>query len=412
MFVKVEYLGFYPMGSDVILQNIKIMQEPWNVYKYPTICVGKSKEVSPLCGQVFYVTKGEQTVFFVAIEYGLSKYHVFTISGKTQKRLIKRIKTNRTREDITKKSIFSDLTLLTPSGKIVVPAKLEYDDGDTAKPISKITITYNETEYRGFGTDWLWTDTFANLQKKLPDDVIVACCMTCKHGNMCPYGNEENQLFCMKDIVVESKMNLCDIFDNVLDKDDEYEKRTVTSFGYCDDFAYQSDDYYTYNDYLYPLYKSVSREEAYYYYILLSNGFTDGYDKWLNSYLEAQTPLSDIVLNLSFCGNDVNSTISYLYSYAKEYNRLNEEVVCCLLREFLRIGYLKNRFTKDEVCRLMYKFATTHGDPGEFDGDIWDDMFYMDGYYSFAKDGSISMKKFDELFFGYLYNGTKIPPLH
>ena len=33
MFVKVSYLGFYPLGSDIEINNIKIMQLDWNEYK-------------------------------------------------------------------------------------------------------------------------------------------------------------------------------------------------------------------------------------------------------------------------------------------------------------------------------------------------------------------------------------------
>jgi len=43
----------------------------------------------------------------------------------------------------------------------------------------------------------------------------------------------------------------------------------------------------------------MTREEAYYHKILLMTGFTEGYDAWLDEYLEREDPLSDIVLELS-----------------------------------------------------------------------------------------------------------------
>ena len=335
---------------------------------------------------------------------------IITIIFSVVKKLVKKNRSakvlNNKDNDLTKKIINSGITLLTPSGKIVAPAKLEYDDGEDK--LSKITVIYNGTEYRSYGKEYALEDTFANLQRELPSDVKLACCMTCKHGNMCPFGNAKTDIFCMKDIVVKNKTELCDVFGK---ENDTYNKHSVASFGYCNNFVYQSDDYYTYNSFLYHLYKNVSREETYYYYILLSNGLTDGYNEWLNYFLEKQNPLSDIVLNLSFCGNDINSAIPYLYSYSKEY-KLNDELVCNLLREFLRKCYTENRLTKPDVCRMMYKFAVTHEDPSGYDSDAWNDMLYMDTCYSLAEDGSISMKKFDEIFFAYLYNGTKIPSLH
>ena len=68
---------------------------------------------------------------------------------------------------------------------------------------------------------------------------------------MCPYGNTENQLFCTKDIRIVSKEDMCNLFDQT----DPFEERSVASLDFCDDFVYQSDDYYTYNDYLYQLNK-------------------------------------------------------------------------------------------------------------------------------------------------------------
>lgn len=92
MFVKAKYFGFYPLGADVLLQGTKIMQAVWNAYKPPLIVIGKKNVVSPLFGQMYYVANDNQKVFFVAIEYGLGHYHIFTINEKAQQRLCKRIK--------------------------------------------------------------------------------------------------------------------------------------------------------------------------------------------------------------------------------------------------------------------------------------------------------------------------------
>lgn len=146
------------------------------------------------------------------------------------------------------------VSLLTPTGKVIVPVKIIYDSNeDITNPKSQITLSYDGVEYKGTGIDYLWTDTLADLQTQLPEDVKIACCMTCRHGNMCPYGNVENQLFCTKDLKITSKEDMCNLFDQT----NPFEKRVVASFDYCDDFIYQSDDCYTYNDYLYQLGKRM-----------------------------------------------------------------------------------------------------------------------------------------------------------
>ena len=150
-----------------------------------------------------------------------------------------------------KRLVRANITLLAPTHKITVPAEICYEDDDGIDAVNtvEIKITYNNTVYQGNGTDYLWVDAFADLQKKLPQGLKLACCMTCRHGNMCPYGNRENLLFCTKDLQIHSKDDMIDLFDET-DPDAE---RNVASTDYCDDFVYQSVGFFTYSDYLYEL---------------------------------------------------------------------------------------------------------------------------------------------------------------
>ena len=151
-----------------------------------------------------------------------------------------------------KKVMKCEIPLLTPVEKVFAPIQIVYDDAEIiANPSSEITLRYNGNEYKGNGTDYLWTDTLADLEIKLPTDVRLACCMTCRHGNMCPYGNVENELFCTRDIRINRKEDVCNLFDQT----NPFEERSVASLDFCDNFVYQSDEYYTYNDYLYQLNK-------------------------------------------------------------------------------------------------------------------------------------------------------------
>ena len=154
-----------------------------------------------------------------------------------------------------KKVLRGKVPLLTSNGKTMVPIEITYDDSEAIANLqSEITLLFNEIEYKGYGVDYLWIDTLADLQMKLPKDVKLACCMTCRHGNMCPYGNEENQLICTKGITITSKEDMLDLFDQT----DPFEERAVASLDFCEDFVYQSDDYYTYNDYFYQLNRKMA----------------------------------------------------------------------------------------------------------------------------------------------------------
>lgn len=91
MFAKATYFGFYPLGADVILQGVKIMQKPWNDCRSPLVVFAKKEKCIPFLFEVYYVTENDTTVFFAAQEHGLGHFHIFILSDKAQKKLIKRI---------------------------------------------------------------------------------------------------------------------------------------------------------------------------------------------------------------------------------------------------------------------------------------------------------------------------------
>lgn len=146
-------------------------------------------------------------------------------------------------------------------------------------------------------------------------------------------------------------------------------------------------------------------EDAYYYKNLLMLGFSDGYNEWLNSYLESENPLSNIVLELACCGSNVKDTISLLHNYCAE-QQFDEAVVSDRLRVFFKEAYYSNRLSKEEIISTMYRLALNIGDPGYFDTNLWGNMYYLNYYRSLAQDGIISWDRFDLAFFSYLDHGT------
>lgn len=153
----------------------------------------------------------------------------------------------------------------------------------------------------------------------------------------------------------------------------------------------------------------MRREDAYYYMNLLLLGFSDGYDEWLESYLKTDEPMSDLVIDLYFSGSDVKKIISLLHNYCGE-QELDESVISEKFRLFFKEAYHSGRMVKGEIVSTMYKLVNNIGDPGDwnFDADLWGDMYYLDDYYSMAKDGIISWESFDFAFTSYLDNGTPI----
>ncbi len=97
MFAKVTYLGYHPLGGDLEIDNIKIMQLDWKRLRRPLVCAfGKSIQGgNPTFAYTFVAEGNEKSVFFLANEYEMGKYHIWFFSDKATKKLrdYKKIKT-------------------------------------------------------------------------------------------------------------------------------------------------------------------------------------------------------------------------------------------------------------------------------------------------------------------------------
>lgn len=149
-----------------------------------------------------------------------------------------------------------EIYLDTPAGETSVPVHIIYtedteDEPNIVKniPIASVGIEFDKEAFWGYGKNYFWQDAFADLQKKLPENVKLKCCLTCKHGNMCPVGNFQNELFCTKDVLITQKSDLFFYTEDEQERKKRHRKYTDI----CSDFAYQSEDYFTYNDWLYIL---------------------------------------------------------------------------------------------------------------------------------------------------------------
>ena len=140
---------------------------------------------------------------------------------------------------------FLNLSVL---GKLIaVPIVITHNELNVDAEVI-IKIEYKENTYLGTGKSLEWTDAFAGLQKALPDGVNIQCCMTCKHGTLCPYGNIPDYILCSKDSVIDNKDDVIDWLDKV-----EVEDIKKSSLDLCEQYDASNEKAYTYNDYLYYL---------------------------------------------------------------------------------------------------------------------------------------------------------------
>ena len=89
MIAKSIYLGCYPLGGDLEINGIKVMQSEWKVLCKPSVLpFGKhDKGVNPFFCDTFVVEIDGKRAFFLASEAGIGKYHIFGLSEKTNQKL-------------------------------------------------------------------------------------------------------------------------------------------------------------------------------------------------------------------------------------------------------------------------------------------------------------------------------------
>lgn len=89
MIATTNYLGAYPLGAELEIDGIKIMQLEWKALYRPTILsFGKAIQgANPMFSRVFVAVEDGKAVFFAANECGIGKYHIWSFSDKVIKKL-------------------------------------------------------------------------------------------------------------------------------------------------------------------------------------------------------------------------------------------------------------------------------------------------------------------------------------
>ena len=144
----------------------------------------------------------------------------------------------------------------------------------------------------------------------------------------------------------------------------------------------------------------MTREEAYFERILLLSGFWEGYDEWLGFYLENEEPLSDIVLELADCRDDMKAVERTLNLYCLE-KPFDEERVHERLRLYLWENYKSGKMAKDEVLALMGKFSRII----PLESDVHRNITVLYDYYDLVEEGPVAEERFDKVFEACLERG-------
>ncbi len=147
----------------------------------------------------------------------------------------------------------------------------------------------------------------------------------------------------------------------------------------------------------------MTREDALYQKLLLAAGFVEQYEPWLAEFVEREDPLSDLTLDLSWCGGNYNEIVSCLHRYSIE-GEVDDLAVAERLRLFVKEQYDSGKINIDKCMSAFYRFAREmwgYSDP-------WNYMMKLSDIYELVEDGWYSEKKWSKAFFAFLNEGKML----
>lgn len=146
----------------------------------------------------------------------------------------------------------------------------------------------------------------------------------------------------------------------------------------------------------------MTYEKAAYFKTLLSLGHSDELFAFIDSELEAQSVLDDLILELAFAGKSTNKLLSILNEYIMNAERnidYDSEVFESII-EFLRKKRKAGMLTKDTIT-LMQHAAKAHPDLWGNRAKGWFAMYFFADYIEFQTEQSAN-----EMLDAFLENGV------
>lgn len=147
----------------------------------------------------------------------------------------------------------------------------------------------------------------------------------------------------------------------------------------------------------------MTREDALYQKLLLAAGFVEQYELWLAEFVEKEDPLSDIVLDLSWCGGDFKEIVSCLHRFLTD-SVVDDIAVAERLRLFVKEQYESGKLDEEGCMTAFYHFSA------EMIGhsSIWDYMMALSDYYGGVSEGWYPEKKWKKAFVAFLSEGKML----
>lgn len=149
----------------------------------------------------------------------------------------------------------------------------------------------------------------------------------------------------------------------------------------------------------------MTYEYAVYLKLLLLCGYNEELEKYIDTALIEQDPLSDIVLELSTASSNDKKLLSILNEYllqVKDTDIDYNETVFDLVIAFLKTKYNEESMPMAEITSLMYKLAVY---TERYWDEPWHTMYFMGDLWDEVESGFIDKQDYHCKFHGFINEG-------
>lgn len=148
----------------------------------------------------------------------------------------------------------------------------------------------------------------------------------------------------------------------------------------------------------------ITYEEAYFYKLLLQNGFVEEVDKWIEFIAVNNDYLEGINLDLISALGDVNKIISSLHNYLLD-KKIDDKSVCERLRLFIKDKVDNEEISILQAANILYYFSCQNEKMHE---EYWHDFYTIGIYKEYFEEDCLDEAEFNSIVKQFLETGNQV----
>lgn len=146
----------------------------------------------------------------------------------------------------------------------------------------------------------------------------------------------------------------------------------------------------------------LSLDDAMFYKLLLQSGFKEDVDKWIDDFINNNTSLEGIYLDLACCHSNLNDIISCLHNYIGD-NHINNKEVCDRLRYFIKSKLDNDEITIEQAIKALAIFCSD-----KIHDEFWSDFFIVGIFEEYMMREFLDKEEFFNMVREFINTGKRL----